>query len=105
MGHHQARQGYPRRHPEAGLTGVGSVRSAVDLLGMVSYSLLGDPAFERDGGDCIHSWFRTAWPIVPDPSRPGPVNSDTRFWGQILGAEVIGTALAAVDMSNTVAWQ
>ena len=72
---------------------------------MVSYSLLGDPAFERDGGDCIHSWFRTAWPIVPDPSRPGPVNSDTRFWGQILGAEVIGTALAAVDMSNTVAWQ
>jgi transposase, IS30 family len=33
------------------------------------------------------------------------VNSDTRFWGQIRGGEVIETAVAAVDMSNTVAWQ
>jgi uncharacterized protein (TIGR03084 family) len=33
----------------------------------------------------------------------GPVNSDTRFWGQIRGAEAIETAVVAVDMSNAVA--
>ena len=64
----------------------------------------GDLAFDRDG-ECIQSWFIPAWPIVPDLSRPGPVNSDTRFWGQIRGAEAIETAVVAVDMSNAVAWQ
>jgi len=40
LGHHQAGQGHLRRHPDARLTRVGSVRSAVDLLAMVSYSPL-----------------------------------------------------------------
>jgi hypothetical protein len=103
MGHHQARQGHPRRRPTASLTGARLARLAVDLLGMVSHFLPGDPAFGLEG-ERIQSWFRPAWPIVPDLSRSGPVNSDTRFWVQVRGGEVIETAVAAVDMLKTVAW-
>jgi hypothetical protein len=45
-GHHQARQGHPRHHPGAGLTGAESVRLAMDLHGMVT-SLIAESAHRR----------------------------------------------------------